>query len=152
MAVTLTDEQFLAVKSMAEYCEVFSDQLYKIMVDHGLDKVNGFMVDITVDPAMDFITKKIEIGKDYKNCSAGFIRLTRGKEEDTYAPTGKNSAEYECLFANPEVAERMRNIVEKKSTLPADGLWIGDDRNDPPLDSNGHEISFDDLPKRGESA
>jgi len=152
MAVTLTDEQFLAVKSMAEFCGVFADQLYKIIVDHELDKVSGFVVDITVDPSMDFVTKKIEIGQGNRSHSAGYIRLTKGKKEDRYAPTGKNSAEYECLFADPEVAERMRGVLAKEKPLPADGMWLGDDRNDPPLDSNGHEIRFDDLPKSGESA
>ena len=140
MGVRLTDEQLLTVKMMAQYMENFADQLYHIMQNHGLDKVDGFKVEIRVDPSCDYITKLIDIGNGIYNDS-GFVRLTKGKGEERYAPTGKNSAEYEWLFADPSLAERMQKIIHREKPLPADGLWVGDDRNDPPVDCGEWDIN-----------
>ena len=84
---------------------------------------------IDINPSMDLVTKMIDFG-DGIYMPSGYIRLTKGKEETRYAPTGKNSAEYECLFAEPEVAKRISNILHNAKPLPPDGLWIGrtDDR------------------------
>ena len=140
MGVRLTDEQLLTVKMMAQYMENFADHLYHIMQNHGLDKINGFKVEIKVDPAFDYITKTIDIGSGIYNDS-GYVRLTRGKEEKRYAPTGKNSAEYEWLFADETVRSRMEKILDREKPLPADGLWVGDDRNDPPVDCGEWDVN-----------
>ena len=140
MAVKLTDDQLLTVKSMGQYAENFADQMYHIMQNHDLDKVDGFRIRIDVFPASDLTTKKVSIG-NYLDQDAGFVMLTKGKKDDRYAPNGTNSAEYEWLFADPALAERMRKIVGRENPLPPDGLWIGDSRNDPPVGNGEWDIN-----------
>ena len=144
MAVKLTDEQLVTVKSMMEICEIFADHILHIMQNHGLDKVDGSVVKIEVNPAYSLITKELQFGREL-SADSGFIKLTRGLEEKKYGATGKNSPEYECLFAEPEIAERIRNVLKNtKPVLPRD-IWIGDDSNNPPLDCYGREVKFDDI-------
>ena len=140
MAVKLTDDQFETVKVMVGLMGNFADQLYHIMENHGLDKVKGFQVVLTVDPQFDFVTKQIEIGTNLRSDS-GYVSLTKGKGEDKYAPTGKNSAEYECLFASETTRSRMEKVLHREKPLPPDGLWVGDSRYDPPVDSREWDLN-----------
>ena len=128
-----SDDQLIVIKQMTELAENFTDQLLRIMENHGLDKVTGCRMKIDVNPAMDLVTKMIEFGDGIYSPS-GYIRLTKGKEETRYAPTGKNSAEYECLFAEPEVAKRISQVLHNAKPLPPDGLWIGRNDDRPAVD------------------
>ena len=144
MAVKYTDDQLATIKSLMEICENFADQVWHIMQNHGLDKVDGTVLKIEVNPAYELITKEIQFGQNLESDS-GTVKMTKGMKENRYAPTGKNSAEYECLFATPEVAERISRILKNPKPVPPFDIWIGDDRNNPPLDCNGREIKFDDC-------
>ena len=144
MAVKLTYEQMKVVDDMAKIMGNFADQLYHIIENHGLDQVKDFMVRLEVNPALDYMTRRIDIGISV-NSDAGYVTLAKGKDEAKYVPTGRNSPEYEYLFADPAVKDRMREIVSGKKPLPPDGLWIGNPNNDPVLDCRGREVRFDDL-------
>ena len=137
--VKFTDEQLMVVKSMVEFAENFADQLWKIMVDHGLDKVEGCGITIDVDPSHDMILRRVEFGKS--DSDAGYVDLSKGRNEKRYVPSGTNSPEYEWLFADPAFADRMREIVKRAKPLPPDGLWVGDPRNDPPVDCREWDIN-----------
>jgi len=140
MAVKLTDDQFETVKVMAELMGNFGDQLFHIMENHGLDKVKGFQVTLTVDPQFDYVLKQIIIGSKW-NSECGHMTLTKGKGENKYAPTGKNSPEYEILFADQETRVRMEKVLHREKPLPPDGLWVGDSRYDPPVDSREWDVN-----------
>ena len=132
MSIGLTNEQLEIVKGMTDFAKAVSDQIYHIMENHGLDKVNGFRFAITVDPAFETITKIIDIGS-YCNIEdgkpAGYCRLTKGKDEMEFSPLGKNSAEYEWLFADEPLKSKMKEILDmnKEKPLPVDGFWVGKD-------------------------
>ena len=143
--VRFTDEQFAVIKSMVKLAETVADQILHIMQNHGLDRVEGCRLMIDVDPSSDLLTREIVFGSSVDK-EAGQIELTRGKDEKQYAPCGSNSPEYEVLFATPEVAERMRRLFAAKVPVCSGGLWFGDNGNDPPMDSRGREVRFDDCP------
>ena len=143
MAVKLTDEQMQIVKGMAKICGNFADQLLHIIRNHGLDKVNGCYIGLDVDPHFHYCTESVVFGKAHSD--AGFVRLAKGEEEDEFTPTGKNSAEYELLFADEAIRSTMAEVLGAEKPLPPDGLWVGDDRNSAPVDSRGHEMRFDDV-------
>ena len=134
MAITLTDQQLTVTKGLAEFAERMADQMLHIMENHGLDKIEGFKIQVNVDPHKIFTTNEVIIGNDPMS-ESGYVNLARGKQFNGYQPLGKNSPEYELLFASEEVRERMQRFLDSaKHPLPPDGLWIGDDRNNPPLD------------------
>ena len=135
MAVKLTEHQMMITKGMVEFAEASANQIYHIMVNHGLDKIEGCQLRITVDPQFDFVTMSVELGARGKS-DFGHIELTKGKKaNDKYAPLGKNSEEYEWLFADETLRKRMAERNGSEKPLPPDGLWIGDPRNDCPVDS-----------------
>lgn len=133
MAIQYSDEQLIIIKGLMEICELFADQILHIMQNHGLDKVNGTCVKIEVDPAYSLVTKQLEFGRSLE-ADSGYIKLTRGLEEATYGATGKNSAEYEILFAPPEVAERIRKVLKRTANVPATSLLDDTDRSLPDVD------------------
>ena len=134
MAIKLTDQQLTVTKGLAEFAERMADQMLHIMENHGLDKIEGFRIQVTVDPKRMLTTNEVVIGTDV-GCDAGCVNLARGKQFYGYEPLGKNSPEYELLFADEEIRERMQRFLDSaKHPLPPDGLWIGDDRNNPPVD------------------
>jgi hypothetical protein len=137
--VKYTDEQLQVIKSMVEYAETFLNGLWHIMQNHGIDKVEGGGILLEINPESDLCTRRIEFGKS--NSDAGFVELTRGRSEKAYVPVGTNSPEYEWLFADPAFAERMRQICKRAKPLPPDGLWIGDGRNDPPVDHREWDVN-----------
>ena len=133
MAVKLTNEQLTKVKELVEVAEAMSEQLFHIMENHGLTKIPGVGISISVEPGLRFTTKNIAFGK--RGSDAGYVSLAKGKYEDEFAAYGnENSTEYEILFAKKELRERMLQYISKEKPLPPDGLWIGDDRNAAPLD------------------
>ena len=133
MAVKLTDDQMKIVKGMMEYSQKFADQMLHVMKNHGLDKINGCYLRISVDPEMRFTTKMVQIGKDLAD-DFGKIDMSRGAYHEKYTADGVNSPEYEYLFADEAVRRELAKILYPKKPLPPDGLWIGDSRNDPPVD------------------
>ena len=132
MGVKLSEKQLEVVKSMAEFAEVFAGQIYTIMQNHGLDKIEGCSLNINVDPSKHFTTMMIDIGQFYKS-DFGHVCLARGKNDAKYSLTNTNSAEYELLFADETLRDRMEKIVHGEKPLPPDGLWVGDSRNDSPV-------------------
>lgn len=133
MRIKMTEDQMIAVKQTVEIAEAMANQLLHIMENNGLTKVQGSRIMISVVPSLKFTRQMVEFGLPMLD--AGFVKLTKGVYDEQYSPTGnENSAEYELLFANDAVKERMQRILSKEKPLPPDGLWIGDDRNDPPLD------------------
>jgi len=138
MGIALTEHQLMIVKGMVQIAENTANQLLHIMENHGLDKVKDFKINIDVDPESVLCTRRIDVGWKInvgREGTAGAACLTRGKKDEKYVLTGKNSAEYEWLFADEAVKERMRQILDAgKHPLPPDGLWIGDPRNDSPVD------------------
>ena len=135
MAVKLTEHQMNVVKEMVKLSGNFADQIYHIMENHGLNVIDGFTFAVSVNPANVYATKSICIG-DSIHSDAGKIWLSKGRRSlgEKFEPFGKNSPEYELLFADEAVRSRMGKILHREKPLPPDGLWIGDDRNDPPVD------------------
>ena len=133
MAVTLTEEQIGIVKSMGRICEGIANQLFHIMENHGLDKVEGCHVVIDVCPKYNSVTREISIGEH--ETPFGTICMIRGKSEDEYRIFGQNtSKEYEAVFDREAYAAGRIPVTAGEKPLPPDGLWVGDDRNDPPVD------------------
>ena len=107
--VKFTDKQLSAIRDMMRIAGNFADQLHKIMIDFEMDKVEGCQLRIDINPSCSFVTKELEFG--LMGTDAGFVRLSRGKNETGYSPLGTNSPEYEWLFADPAIAERIQRIV-----------------------------------------
>ena len=138
MGIALTEHQLMIVKGMVQIAENTANQLWHIMENHGLDKVEGFQMDIMVNPKYEMTTMEVNIGHCFNvgiEGTAGGCSLARGKKDAKYTCNGKNSAEYEWLFADEAVKDRMRKVLDAGThPLPPDGLWIGDNRNDSPVD------------------
>ena len=64
MAVKLTDEQLRILEGLIGFAESFADQAYHIMQNHGLDKIDGCTLSVTVEPIALFTTKTIAFGHD----------------------------------------------------------------------------------------
>ena len=139
MAIKLTDEQLSAVKGMVEFAENMADQFMKIMEDHELDKVKGCRLTVTVIPSLLLTNKKVEVG--FPDTDFGCITLTKGRKDEKFAATGTNSTEYELLFADEALRSRMEKVLHREKPLPPDGLWVGDDRNDPPVDCGEWDLN-----------
>ena len=120
MSVKLSDEQLEAVKGMVEIAERFCDQIYHIMENHGLKDVEGCQLSMFVDPSLDLTTKYISFGNP--GTDIGNVRISKGINEKYYTPFGRNSVEYEKMFADPRIAYKLN-----EKPLPQDGLWIGRD-------------------------
>lgn len=133
MAIKLTEKQMKVVKELMEYSQAFANQVLNIMRNHELDKLNGCNLSITVNPEWYYATRTISMGHD-AHCEFGRIEMTRGMANAKYSPMGTNSAEYELLFADEEMRSRMEKVLQPERPLPPDGLWVGDPRNDSPVD------------------
>lgn len=132
MAVKLTECQMSVVKDMVTFAEAFANQMYTIMKNHGLDKVDGFAFGLNVNPALDYSTMSVVVGRA-RDTDAGEVSLVRGKNDADYKPVGKNSAEYELLFADDAVRGAMEKVLHREKPLPPDGLWISNRPYDAPL-------------------
>ena len=133
MGVKLTNDQMVTLKKLIEFSEASANQIYHIMVNHGLDKIQGCDLHITVDPTKYFTTMMVSAGECI-GLDFGHVRLARGKYEKDYHLTDTNSAEYELLFADEAVRSRIEKILHGEKPLPPDGLWVGADRNSDPVD------------------
>lgn len=120
----LTMEQLQVVKKMTELAEAFATQIYHIMENHGLDKIPGCALKVTVTPEYKYTTRDIMLGT--LDSDFGFCMLSMGKDEKKYTTYGKNSPIYQLLFCDPAIKEQMEEIVTWKP-LPPDGMWVGDD-------------------------
>lgn len=140
MAIKLTKEQIEIVRGMGRICESFANQLYHIMENHGLDKIEGCNVVIDVCPKYNSITREIAIGEH--DTPFGTICLVRGKKDEEYHIYGQNtSREYEAVFDREAYAAGRIPVTAGEKPLPPDGMWIGDDRNDPPVDCGEWDIN-----------
>lgn len=134
MAVKLSDRQQEVMKHMVEFAEVFADQMLEIMKNHGLARIDGCELTIRVDPRCLFTTEAVQFGRE--ETDSGVIRLAKGRRSscEKFTPFGENSAEYELLFADEAVRKAIESRLNREKPLPPDGLWIGDPRNDYPVD------------------
>lgn len=135
MAVKLTDEQMKVLEGLIHLSENFADQVYHIMQNHGLDKIEGSCLTVSVEPEALFTTKVVSFGHDEDN-DAGRLRLAKGRRylNEQFLPFGQNSTEYLMLFASEAVRRELQRRKQSEKPLPPDGLWIGDPRNDCPVD------------------
>ena len=133
MGIKMTESQMTKVKELVDVAGHFTDQLLYIMRNHGLDKVNGCHMTIEISPELKFVTERVTFG--YPNSDAGNITVAKGVYDEKFRATGAaNSAEYELLFADDAIKERLRAILRVGKPLPPDGLWVSDDRYSPPVD------------------
>ena len=136
MAVKLTDyQQDIILKGLMNTCGHFADQILYIMKNHGLDRIDGARLTIMVEPKCLFTTESISFGASI-NHDSGYICLTKGRrsKNEQFVPTGTNSAEYELLFADETVRQAILAGKKTEKPLPPDGLWVGADRNNDPVD------------------
>lgn len=133
MAVKLTEEQLKIVKQMIRLSETFANNLLHIMENHGLDKVDGCNFDIQVVPEYKHLTCKIDVGE--RRSDFGEVSVLRGRNEKIYDYFGSYSKEYEILSDGETVRTRKPEHCKSEKPLPPDGLWVGDPRNDCPVDS-----------------
>ena len=126
MSVRLTKEQLTIVEGMMQYAQAFADQIYHIMQNHGLDKIDGCNVLVNIDPKINDSTECVYFG-DCVDSEFGKIRMEKGRKDQKFTPVGRNSVEYELMFADEQVKEAMRAILNanKEKPLPPDGLWVG---------------------------
>lgn len=132
MAIKLSKGQQDSLKKMMGFCEVFADEILLIMRDHGLDKIQGCSVSINVNPHLPFLIEDVRFGQI--NSDSGIINLGKGYLNETFTPYGRNSAEYELLFADEAVRKAIQEGLNRKKPLPPDGLWVGANNNSDPVD------------------
>lgn len=133
MGIKMTDGQLTKTKQLVEIAEAMSDQLLRIMENHELTRIPGYQISISICPNNRFTTEMVRFGQ--VDSDAGFVALVKGVYDEEFKATGRwNSAEYEFIFADKELRKRIRKYISKEKPLPPDGLWIGDDRNAPPVD------------------
>ena len=130
MAVKLNKDQQDALKKMLDFCAVFAYQMLLIMKHNNLD---GTDLRITVNPSLKLSTKMIQYG-EHPDDDYGSISLCKGVYDDDYKPIGKNSAEYELLFADEAVRKAIQERLDREKPLPPDGLWVGASNNSDPVD------------------
>ena len=140
MAVKYTDDQLIAIKGLMEICGNFADQILHILQNHNLDTE----MKITVNPDYSQITRMIEFGEEYGRKGCGYIKLVKGLEDNEYTTVGRNSHEYECLFAGAENLERVSRILQKEKGFVPDDLPFCDDSNPVPVDC-GVQMNGDSM-------
>ena len=113
MAVKLNKDQQDALKKMLDFCAVFAYQM--------------------LDPLYNFSTNVIHYGKNPDD-DYGEISLSKGVYDNDYKPFGRNSAEYELLFADEAVRKAIQERLDREKPLPPDGLWVGASNNSDPVD------------------
>lgn len=134
MAIKLTEHQMMILKHTVRMSEAFANSLLHIMRNHGLDKIDGCSICIDVDPKYKSICEKVSIGE--RDSAFGFAEFIRGENEDGFRLwSASHSKEYERLFEDEAVRGGIEVSEKAEKPLPPDGLWIGDDRNDCPVDS-----------------
>ena len=131
MAVKLTQQQQEVLQSMVGFAETFADQILTIMQHHGLTGIEGCQLTVNVDPSFLFSTETVTFGQDGK--PSGKISLTKGRrsKDEEFVPVGRNSAEYELLFADETVRSILEERMQREKPLPPDGLWVSSNRNTP---------------------
>lgn len=139
MATKLTKHQMMILKGMVEFAEATATQIHRIMKNHGLDKIEGCYLNISVDPTRVLTTMNIVVGSPMSDF--GYIDLAKGGNDNEFSAIGNNSAEYELLFANETIRSRMEKAVQREKPLPPDGLWVGSDRNSDPVDCREWDIN-----------
>ena len=133
MGIALTEHQMMILKHMVRMTEAFGNSLIHIMRNHGLDKIEGCDITLQVSPKYKSLTQKIDVGE--RDTDFGFVSLIRGENREGYELWATCSEEYERLF-DDEAIRAGRNPSQKaEKPLPPDGLWVGDSRNDPPVDN-----------------
>ena len=137
MAVKLNKDQQDALKKMLDFCAVFADQMLLIMKHHGLD---GAEFSMMIDPKLRLSTKFLRYGNSVEDDN-GLINLAKGIYDEDYKPIGKNSAEYELLFADETVRRAIEARINREKPLPPDGLWVSANRNSDPVDNGEWDIN-----------
>lgn len=133
MGIALTEHQMMILKHMVRMSEAFANNLYHIMENHGLDKIEGCSINIDVDPKYKSITKKISIGE--RDSAFGFAEFIMGVHEDAFKLwDASHSKEYDRLFKDEAIRGGIKVSEESEKPLPPDGLWIGDPRYDCSVD------------------
>ena len=135
MAVKLTEEQQKILKGLMYVSGKFADQILHIMKNHGLSAIDGCELTINVNPDFLFSTECVTFGRI--DSDAGRIQISKGRrsKDEQFLPVGKNSYEYELLFADEAVRRAMERGKPDEKPLPPDGMWISDNYYDPPVDS-----------------
>ena len=68
---------------------------------------------MSVDPTRELTTMNIVVGSPISDF--GYIDLAKGGNDDEFNAIGKNSAEFELLFANEAIRSRMEKAVQRES-------------------------------------
>ena len=139
----MTRDQLNTVKVLTEFCQNFADQVLKIMQNSGLDRIDGMGINVVIRPDLQFTTECISFG--CASQEAGYFCMSKGYEDEKFTLLGRNSAEYEKLFADPEVLERLQEAEPAEKPLPPDGLWISV-YDDPPVLDSGRDLN-DEVPE-----
>ena len=129
MQVKLNGKQLIALKGIMGYAGHCADVLQTLMKNHGLDEIEGSHISISVGKTF------CNLGYGTPDRESGVIHLGRFWEEKEYGAFGKNSPEYEFLFAPEELRRRMQEVSSREKPLPPDGLWLGS-YDDPPVREN----------------
>ena len=138
----MTREQLETTKTLMEFCQNFADQILKIMQNNGLDLVEGACVTIDVDPRLQFVTKSVMMGR--QDTEFGYVRMVKGYADKNFVLSGKNTAEFERIFADPAVAELLQEAEKAEKPFPPDGLWISA-YDDPPLLDDRRDVNAEVL-------
>ena len=117
--VKLTDEQLEILKGIVMFTEAYCNQVYHIMQNHGLDKIDGCGIRVTVDPSYEMTNRNILLGNP--DSDFGYCNISRGKYENEYTLYGRNSCTFEELFGRHRITVP---DVKDNVPLPEDGFWF----------------------------
>ena len=128
----LTEQQLSVIEKLESFAENFADAVYKTMIDHGLDRIEGLRIGVNVDPHYEYITRRVLIG--YYDTPSGHVTLNKGKGMSSFVVSDTNSEEYERIFNGSEDSEGKEQDGDQQKPVPPDGLWISTHDGDPYVD------------------
>lgn len=135
----LNAEQMAVMKKLIEFGQTWADQVKTIMVHHGLWNKN-FTVKTMVTPGFNVLCQTVEVSRKVEDGNAVYDeQICRYKSSENVQNAWDTlsyltSREFIHLFDGEENGSGEKTVTPPEKPLPADGLWIGDPRNDNPVD------------------
>lgn len=138
--VKYSAEQQKVAMQIVRLTQTFTNNMRRIMRNHGLDQVDGADLTITVVPSIKGCEQVVSFGS--VDSEAGYIVTAKGSEklrgtgyEDWHiADCEDNSREYEELLASQKLRKPCPEGKQSEKPLPPDGLWLSSRDDCPFLD------------------
>ena len=141
----MTDKKYADMTTIMEYCRIWADQMYKCLQNNDLSDFHIEMIIGNWKLENGNETSLIEFEKDIMTTPEDEYdskRMSQMKMDDGKGWFVCHDPKAKAGTVPPTVRyiENKRTVckAEGENTtkpLPPDGMWIGDPRNDPPVDS-----------------